>query len=161
MQIQCLASKSLRCTPETAFALMVDPARFPPTFTGYGPIPAIRSITLRGPLAVGAKRRIENTDGSVLEECVTALEPPHRHAYSLAGFRPPFSWLVSMGNADWTVTTVDMETRVRWQYVFTLASAWVYPLAWLLLEFFMARAMQRCLDNMARVLEAGTSPEES
>lgn len=152
MRIMCEAQQTMPCGPHAVFALMVDPDRFPSMFEGYGPIPAIRSVTLDAPLAVGATRRIHNTDGSILTEQVTALDRPVRHAYTLVGFRPPFSWLVTRGESDWTLSTREPGTHVRWIYDFTLTNALAYPLASVVLKFFMSRAMQRCLDNMARLL---------
>jgi len=149
-----MASKSMRRAPDGAFALMVDPVRFPALFTGYGPVPSIQCVVLEMPLAVGATRRIHNSDGTVLTECVTSLDPPNHHGYTLAGFTAPFSWLVSKGHADWHVIAENGGSRVQWRYDFTLAKAWLCPATWLLLKIFMARAMQRCLDNMARALDA-------
>jgi ribosome-associated toxin RatA of RatAB toxin-antitoxin module len=154
MQIHCQAQQAFRCSPQAVFDLMVDTQRFPATFTGYGLIPAIRSITLHGPLAVGATRRIENSDGSVLSEQVTALTAPSHHAYILSGFAAPFAWLVTQGAADWQIDAVaDGGTWVRWRYDFTLTSRLAYPLAALVLRGFMARALQRCLVQMAAVLD--------
>ena len=153
MRITCQAQQTMPCAPAAAFALMVDPERFPATFVGYGPIPGIRAVTLDGPLAVGATRRIHNDDGSILVETITALEAPTHHAYTLGGFRPPFSWLVRRGEADWSLHAGPSSSRVCWRYRFDVTHAWAYPLAALLLRLFMARAMRRCLDNMARMLE--------
>ena len=161
MPITCHAQQTMPCAPPAVFALMVDPLRFPATFPGYGPIPGIRTVTLDVPLAVGATRRIHNTDGSTLTETITALDAPTRHAYTLGGFRAPFSWLVSQGEANWSVGATASGSHVRWDYSFSPTRAWTYPLAAVLLRFFMARAMQRCLDTMARRLAAPTamSPE--
>jgi hypothetical protein len=154
MQITCQAERPMRCSAAAAFALLTDHQRFPLVFTGYGPIAALRSVSLDAPLAVGATRRVHGADGSTLTETITALDPPRHHAYVLSGFRPPFSWLVRRGEADWLVTAGSATTFVRWDYVFTLTSAVIYPLAAPLLRVFMTGAMRRCLDNMARLLEA-------
>lgn len=154
MQITCQAERPMHCSAAAAFVLLTDHQRFPMVFTGYGPIAAIRSVSLEAPLAIGAIRRVHNADGSTLSETITALEPPRHHAYVLSGFRPPFSWLVRRGEADWLVTAGAATTFVRWDYVFTLTSAVIYPLAAPLLRVFMTGAMRRCLDNMAQLLEA-------
>ena len=161
MRIMCQAQQTMPCGPHAVFALMVDPDRFPSMFEGYGPIPAIRSVTLDTPLAIGATRRIHNTDGTTLTEQVTALDLPVRHAYTLSGFRPPFSWLVTRGESDWALSAEESGTHVRWIYVFTLTSTFVYPLAAVVLKFFMGRAMQRCLDNMARLLATAPASAEA
>ena len=144
----------MHCSAAAAFALLTDHQRFPTVFTGYGPIAAIRSVSLAAPLAIGAIRRVHSADGSTLSETITALDPPQHHAYVLSGFRPPFSWLVRRGEANWLVSAGTATTFVRWDYVFTLTSAAIYPLAAPLLRLFMTGAMGRCLDNMAQLLEA-------
>lgn len=152
MSVSCHAERSLPCRPEVAFAMAVDPDRFPGFFTGFGPIPAVRGVRLHGPLAVGSTRSVYNADGAVLLETITAHDPPVLHAYRLTGFRPPFSWLVARGDANWAVTGHEYGSRVCWDYEFTLARRWLWPLAAPLLKIFMARAMHRCLKNMARAL---------
>ena len=129
---------------------MVDAGSFPACFTGFGLIPAIRSIRLTEPLAVGVIRHIYNADNSVLIEKVTVLDRPNRHGYTLGGFQAPFSWLVRQGESDWQLSKRAIGTEVRWRYEFTLTSFLLYPVCFLLLKFFMQRAMQRCLQNMDR-----------
>ncbi|MEO8673268.1 MAG: SRPBCC family protein [Tahibacter sp.] len=146
----------MRCTAQAAFDFALDTAQFPATFTGYGPIPSIRSIVVEGPLMPGAVRRVSNSDGSVLTERVETVARPERHSYTLEGFRVPFSWLVRQGTADWTFEETGVITRVRWTYAFRLTSPLVMPLAMVLLRLFMTRAMQRCLENMAGVLDDGS-----
>ena len=152
MPVTCHAERSLPCRPEVAFAMATDPDRFPTFFTGFGPIPAVRGIRLHSPLAVGSQRRVHNSDGTVLSERVIAHDPPVRHAYTLGGFRPPFAWLVTQGEANWTITGHEFGSRVRWDYEFTLTRRWLWPVAALVLKLFMARAMHRCLKNMSRTL---------
>ncbi|MGH8077116.1 MAG: SRPBCC family protein [Lysobacter sp.] len=161
MRITCQAQQTMPCGPLAVFELMADPVRFPSMFTGYGLIPGIRAITLDTPLVVGATRRIHNTDGTTLTEHVTAVDVPAHHAYTLSGFRAPFSLLVTRGESDWSLAADTSETQVRWIYVFTLTNALIYPLAAVVLQFFMARAMQRCLDNMARLLATAATPAET
>ena len=125
MRLTVSAERSLPCTPEVAFRMATSPERFPAFFTGFGPIPAVSGIRLHAPLAVGSTRRVHNADGTVLSDRVTVLDPPVRHAYVLTGFRPPFSWLVTQGEADWTFAGHEFGSRVRWDYEFTLARRWL------------------------------------
>ena len=141
-------------SPEAVYDLMVDAARFPPTFAGYGPIPAIREVALDGPLRVGGTRRIANSDGSVLTEKITRLDRPAGQSYTLLGFRPPFSWLVTCGEADWRIQKANSGTDVAWCYAFTLTTPLVYPLAALVIRVCMRQAMRRCLAAMAGLLAA-------
>lgn len=154
MQIEINEQRRLRASAEAAFALALDAARFPALFRGCGPIPGIRRITHHSPAAVGATRTLENEDGTQLHEVITTLDPPHRHAYTLSGMRPPFAWLVRAGHADWTFTADDAGCVVRWSYRFDLASRWSWPLAAPLLRLFMRGAMRRCLVAIALALEA-------
>jgi hypothetical protein len=155
MQIRLHVERTIQASPVAVFALALDPARFPATFSGCGPIPAIRSITLNGPLAVGGTRELENSDGSRLTERITALTAASHHAYVLSGIRPPLSLLAVRGEADWTFTAVGEGTRVSWDYVITLTSPLAWPLAWPVLRGCMQTAMRRCLDAMARELSQG------
>jgi hypothetical protein len=154
MKITCTAEQGFACGPAPIFELMVDAGSFPACFTGFGLIPAIRSIRLAEPLAVGVVRHIYNADNSVLIEKVTLLDRPNRHSYMLSGFRPPFSWLVKLGESDWQLGPLENGTRVRWTYEFTLTSFLVYPLCLVLLKPFMQTAMKRCLKNMLKVCDS-------
>src|SRR3546814_16066188 len=94
MHITCHAHREFPASAEQAFALSIDSVRFPHWFRGYGPIAAIERIESNGAPRVGGQRTGYNADGSMLHESITALDPPPHHAYTLNGFRPPFSWLV-------------------------------------------------------------------
>lgn len=155
MDVNLRAGRHVAAAPEAVFALSLDPGRFPATFRGFGPIPAIRAITLHAAPAVGSTRELLNSDGSRPRERITALEPARRHAYVLTGLRAPFSWLVRCGHADWTLAPSGVGTDVAWRYRFELTHPLAWPLAWLLLHGFMRAAMQRCLAAMARTLEPG------
>ena len=145
MQIPVDASTSIDAPIESVFVLSIDPRRFPSLFAGFGLVPGLTRIDVDGALAVGTVRSVHSSDGSVLREQVTVLEPPFRHAYTLSGFRAPMSWLVREGHADWRFETEGPGTRVQWQYRFVLTTVLVWPLAWILLQGFMRKAMQRCL----------------
>jgi hypothetical protein len=154
MQITLIEQATLRATPGAAFALALDPERFPPLFRGCGPIPSMRSITLHAPPAVGATRTLVNNDGSTLTETITVLEPARRHAYLLSGIRLPLSLLARAGHADWTFTANGAATDVVWRYRFDLSHWLAWPLAFVLLQVFMRTAMRRCLQAMDAHLAA-------
>ena len=153
MPIDLQATSHFAAAPDTVFALAVDAERFPSLFRGYGPIPALRRITLHGPLALGVTRDVEGEDGVVMLETVTAFEPGRRHAYTLSRLRPPLSWLVRAGHADWTFAPRDGGTDVVWRYRFELTSPLAWPIAALLLLVFMQGAMRRCLRAMTVALD--------
>jgi hypothetical protein len=150
MRVSCHAHSEFSGSPASVFARVVDAAGFPAMFVGYGPIPAVTRVTLDSSLAVGSFRQVHSADGSQLTEQITRLDPPHCHAYSLSGFSAPFSWLVTRGDARWTISRRSKGSHLRWEYDFQLTHALVYPIDAVLLHLFMARAMQRCVDNMAR-----------
>lgn len=154
MGIRLVARQRFAVPIAEVFALCTDAQRFPAVFPGYGPIPAIRRIVLDGPLAVGSRRQIHNSDGSILDETIHVLQPPLRHAYRLSGFRAPFAWLVRQGEADWQLQTDGDGCSVEWSYLFEPVSALARPFAGLLLRGFMQPAMQRCLGCMQQALAA-------
>ena len=154
MNVLLRAERTIRASPEAVYALSLDAQRFPDMFTGFGPIPGLRRVTLHAPPAIGSTRELEDNDGLVLNERITALDPGRRHAYTLSGLHPPLAWLVRTGRADWRFAPVAEGTQAVWTYDFELTSPLAWPLAWPLLRIFMRGAMQRCLDAMARALES-------
>jgi len=154
MIITVQAERDIRALIDVVFALTLDPDRFPATFRGCGPIPALRRITPNAPSAVGSTRQVESSDNSVLTERIVALDPPHRHAYVLSGLRPPLAWLAREGYADWRFAPSPTGTLVTWRYDFTLTSPLAWPLAAPVLSGFMCAAMRRCLAAMAGLVEA-------
>ena len=128
MGIHLRVERTISAPQAAVFALALDPVRFPKTFRGCGPIPGLRGITAQAPSAIGSTRRVESSDGSILTERITALDPPYRHAYELSGLRPPLAWLARSGDADWTFANAGTATRVSWDYAFTLTSVFAWPL---------------------------------
>jgi hypothetical protein len=154
MFVDLRATRTFRCPADAAFALALDPERFPATFRGCGPIPAVRRITLHAPPAVGSTRELENSDGSRPLERILVLDPPHRHAYLLSNLNTPFAWLVRTGYAEWSFSAAPEGSAVRWRYRFELTTPLAWPIAFPLLRVFMTTAMRRCLAAMASMLEA-------
>ncbi|HZP64751.1 MAG TPA: SRPBCC family protein [Rudaea sp.] len=152
MIVHLHTERLMHAAPEAVYALSLDPVRFPATFAGFGPIPGLRRITPHGPPEVGATRDVEDLGGVVMCERIEALEPGRRHAYALSGLKPPLSWLVREGRADWRFLPDAVGTRVTWSYAFELTSPVAAVLATPLLRVFMRGAMQRCLDVMATQL---------
>jgi hypothetical protein len=153
MNVLLRTEREIRALPEAAYALSLDTERFPALFTGFGPIPGLRRVTLHAPSAVGSTRELEDNGGLVLEEHITALDPGRRHAYTLTGLHPPLAWLARSGRAEWTFAPVTQGTQVVWTYDFELTGRLAWPIAWPLLHGFMRGAMRRCLEAMARALE--------
>jgi hypothetical protein len=88
----------------------------------------------------------------VLDEEIVAFDRPHRHRYRwLNRPAPPFSYLVSGGEGDWTFTADGASTRIVWSYTFELTSPLVLPLM-LPVRALFRRWMQRGLERIREEL---------
>lgn len=138
------------------FDKAVDVAMLPRTFVGAGPIPSIREAALLtpGPLRAGSVRRIKNSDGSVIDEQILAVESPSRHDYRLpGGFAFPFNLLVKEATSRWSFhDAADGGTTIAWTYHFTLTSPLAAPVVLPLIKLFFARAMKNCLQRLSEEL---------
>lgn len=154
MHVDLSADAVIQAPPAAVFALSIDPERFPSTFVGFGPVPPLRRIVPHAPPALGSTRDVEGADGAFMLERITGFDPPQHHAYVLTRLKAPLRWLAREGHADWRFTPHRGGTEVRWTYRFVLTSALAWPLAFPILRVFMQGAMQRCLREFARTLEA-------
>lgn len=155
--IESHASLVIAAPPERVFDVAVAVETLPKVFVGYGPVPAIREAWLKngGPMAVGAVRYVRNSDGSVIEERITALKRPRLQAYQLvAGFRPPFSWLLRRACGRWDFSALPEGTQIDWHFSFQPRSRLTAPLLALLVALFFRRAQRRCLARLAAMLES-------
>jgi hypothetical protein len=84
---------------------------------------------------------------------VEAVEPPHRHVYTLSAFQGPFRFLVRGARAEWTFTPDGDHTDVLWHYTFETTSFLAWPIVRALMPFF-ARAQAKCLERLADGLSA-------
>ena len=126
-----------------------------PRFIGsFGPIPGIARAEMVNGAApkAGAERRIQMTDGSVVDEELIAYERPSRHRYRW--LKPPafpFSLVVRAGEGDWRFAPAGGGTRIDWDYTFELTSPLAWPFAAALMPVFR-RWMQRALQRARAVL---------
>lgn len=140
---------------EDVFDFVISPESIPMGFVGHGPIPRAMSaeIVSDGVVEVGARRRIHNADGSVIDEVIEVLERPSQQAYEIvSGLIRPFSLLVVGGRGDWQLEDEGDGTRVTWQFRWRLRSGLFWPIA----RFFrrpFAIAMKSCLENHRAHLE--------
>jgi hypothetical protein len=103
---------------------------------------------------VGARRRIELTDGSVMGEELLAFERPLRHAYRWTDPPAlPLSLLVRRGTGDWTFTPEAGGTRIAWSYRFELTSPLAWPLAALVALLFRRWMAQGLAELRALLLD--------
>lgn len=142
--------------PEAVFDFVTRPEAVAETFRGHGPVPGARTsqVVTPGGMRPGAIRRVENTDGSVVDEEIAELERPSVQAYRLVrGLRPPFTWLVRQAGGRWTFTPDGDGTLIRWVFTFELRSFLAWPPARGLLVPPFRRAMQAALEETKRRLE--------
>lgn len=124
-------------------------------FTGDRPlVPAIRAARLlerEDPPVAGALREVRLGDGSRIVERVLAFEPPTLHRYEMAEMNRLQRLLCTNMVGEWRFEEREGATTITWDYAIH-----EHGLAGRLLGNLVARsferAMQRCLDNLARDL---------
>ncbi len=121
-------------------------------FTGYAPfIPGIAAASIDGGGATceGALRTVRLRDGTTLRERVTRFDAPRAHGYEMAEMNAMQRLFCTNMISLWTFADEGGATRVVWRYSIVERGALTWPLAWAVSRLFQ-RAMQRCLDNLAR-----------
>ena len=157
MKVTARAEVWITAPIDEVFDTVTAPDAVGKTFTGYGPIPAVRSSKLatEGGMRKGAIRRIYSEDGSVIDEEIIALVRPHTQTYRLiAGIRPPFSWLIRGAEGHWTLRSEGAKTHIAWVFTFSPHNAVTGAVVRLVLRPAFRRAMDRCLTNTKALIEA-------
>lgn len=160
MLVKTNALVDIAASPEVVFDFVTSLSNLPKVFRGFGQIPAIIKAEMAdgGEMCEGGVRRIENSDGSVIDEEMITFKKPERQTYRLVrGFKFPISLLIESGG-DWQFTATPKGTRIDWEFYFMLTSPVFYPVGLLLVQVFMQKAMQQCLDNIQQSL---ANPSES
>jgi hypothetical protein len=158
--VRVTAQSSVRIAraPGVVFDFVTRPEAVAETFRGSGPVPgAVKSeLATPGGMRVGAVRRVESSDGSVVDEEIIELARPSVQAYRLIrGLRPPFTWLVREAGGRWTFNADGDGTLVSWVFTFELRLlAW--PLARALLVPPFRRAMDLALAETKQRLEGAS-----
>jgi hypothetical protein len=119
-------------SPEQVFDLVGDYRNFPRTIAQTALVPGVtRAEPLPGAASgVGSRRRLHMTDGSTMDEEVTAFERPREHSYRWLNSPPmPSRLIVSGARGSWRFLPDPRGTRIAWSYRFELSSPLVYPLA--------------------------------
>jgi|CXWL01.1.fsa_nt_gi hypothetical protein len=139
-------------SPAATFAYIVDLANWP-TFRGYGPLPGIVRAELPPgeAMAVGARVRVTNTDGSVHHEVVEEHVPARRYRVRMELGEPARRLLARIDE------TVELEaipdgTLIRRRFDVTPRSAFTAPLAWLIARLLLRRAVERHNEAVAQAL---------
>jgi hypothetical protein len=143
--------------PQVVFDYTFVTETFQRLLAQKGPIPGIRAIDLHEgatAVAVGVRRSVSMTDGSVILEEIVKHDPPREHAYRwLNRPAPPFSLLVAGGETTWSFEPASGGTRVSWTYWFDLTSPFarppVYVVQWLFRRWMQA-ALDRLRDELSR-----------
>jgi len=150
VNISTAVSQIFDASLATAWEVAIDSSQFPSFFDGFVLIPAVEKIELfyENP-KVGGKRKVHNSDGSILDEEILVFSPQAEHSYQLSGFRFPFSWMVATASGSWVFEQREDKTLVSWTYRFTTASWLLAPITYLVVHIFFRTAMARCLKKMA------------
>lgn len=136
---------------EEAAAKAPNLARY---FTGLAPlIPAIvdASIDGDGVMREGALRSVKLSDGTRIRERILGFEAPRLHRYDMAEMNPLQRAMCTNMVSEWRFEEAGDSTRVVWTYAIHPKGPLTRPLAWAVSKLFR-RAMQRCIDNLARDL---------
>ncbi|MBI5517925.1 MAG: SRPBCC family protein [Deltaproteobacteria bacterium] len=156
MPIHVQADLTIPRPPGHVFAIAAEnPARLAEFFTGFKPlIPAILEASMDGGsgLVPGALRSVRLSDGSRIKERIVAFEAPRVHDYEMAVMNPLQKLLCTNMVSAWRFEPEGEGTKVTWTYTIheKPGRAW---LARLVASRFQ-RAMQRCLENIARAATA-------
>lgn len=144
-------AQHIPASPAAVFAYATDLTAIGDYFRGFGLVPGIRRVSMQDNAApaVGAARRLEMADGSVLNEQILELDPPVSHGYRVSGFAPPLNRLAHYGQGRWTFTPSGAGTQIRWHYTFQLTSPLAWPIVWPLVKIFMRTSMRRTLAALA------------
>jgi hypothetical protein len=136
----------------------VDPTRQYPKF---GPLPAVVEVVDQtGPWdSVGRTRMLRLSDGGHVIETITDADHPTFFAYELSDFQKLFGKLVEGARAEWTFTTVQAGTRIRWSYEFhpKPRAGWIVGA---IVALFWAPYMRRVLPGIIATVEAAAKPVE-
>lgn len=134
-------SSTTAAPPDAAFAFILDTSKWS-LFRGYGPVPGIRAATLVDDAPrVGARFRVENTDGSVHHERITVFEPPRRYAVTMEVTPPASYMLAGIDELVELEPTPDGGTRIFRRFDVRPAGFWAWPTTWLVARIFLPRAV--------------------
>ena len=112
-------------------------------FVGYGPVPGIKQATwlTEGGFREGARRQIENLDGSRHEETIIEVSAD-RIVERAHGFTSPIRLLVHELVDTFVLTEREGITELQRIFVLHLRHGWYWPLG-AMLAFCLRRALRR------------------
>jgi hypothetical protein len=156
MNIKTSVQITISADIEGVFDYSIDCQNLPMLFTGYQSIPAILSATTTDglPLHEGSMRIVNNSDGSAIEEIITALQRPTVQAYKLIrGFKPPLAWLVHSASGKWSYNATHSGTHITWTFEFKMQHLLAYLFFLAVVKRPFQTAQRICLENLKRVIE--------
>lgn len=121
-----------------------------PEFTGFGPLPGIKSanIEVRTHDVVGTRIRVLNTDGSSHVEEIIEWEPTRLLRLQFYEFSPPLSRLATSFDETWEFEQDASQTCVVRSFAIHPKSALTRPFLW-----FISRLLQRAIARHLRQLQ--------
>jgi hypothetical protein len=140
---------TLPLTPAGIASQILDLANWP-AFTGFGPVPGIKTaeFELRTSAIVGSRIRVTNTDGSSHIEEIVAWHPTHQLELRMQDFSAPLSRLATRFEETWEFERTEGATKVTRWFELHPNSSFARPFLWLI-SFFLRRAIARHLRQMA------------
>ena len=151
MKIQAQASQLIPLSTDVVYDITTRADAPALLFKGWGPIPGTTSSVVLGDgiLKEGCIRRITGTDGSVIDEEVTALVPKKQQSYRLppGSFKGGFGALVKEAYGNWDYSDQADSTLINWTFTFVLTSPLAWPLA-LPLSMAFQKAMEAALSRI-------------
>lgn len=137
----CFVTESLNSSsPAASFQFVTTLANWS-TFAGHGPMPGIVRASAAEPLGLGVRVRVENTDGSVHHERVTAFEPGLRYAVRME-LAPPASWLMVHIDEEVRFEPSGAGTRVIRRFETVPRSFLTAPFVALITRFLLRPAVE-------------------
>lgn len=140
--------ESLTLAPQDIAGQILDLAKWP-EFTGYGPLPGIRSAEFeaRTPEVVGTRIKVTNTDGSTHVEEIVEWQPDARLVLNMADFSPPLSRLATRFEEEWGFERAGDATLAARTFRLYPKSMLTRPAVWLI-SLLLSRAVSRHLRQI-------------
>jgi len=156
MEISASATIEIARPREAVFDFACSNDTYERLFRKRGPVAGVVKATMADGAAPadGARRRIELSDGSVVDEIIVSWDRPARHTYRWSGgLKGLGGMLVRSGEADWTFREHGGKTSIDWVYRFVLTTPLVFP-AVLVMRRQFRLWMEQQLRAIAAELEA-------
>jgi hypothetical protein len=140
--------ETLALAPADIAAQVLDLSKWP-EFTGYGPLPGIKSAEFeaRTPQVVGTRIKVTNTDGSAHVEEIVEWQPDARLVLSMTDFSLPLSKLATRFEEEWVFERAGDATHAARTFRLYPKSVLTRPAVWLI-SYLLRRAVSRHLRQI-------------